>query len=187
MCCAISRLISAVAAASGLNSPLAWTITHKIALYIGRTLNDQLWLLKLACPVDIFGYNLNEYNLGLQGKNNDFFRHNDKISAFTKTLQHRRIRDLQGRIFDSSTIQDIVTRHLDLVQSIKQSINNHLMKTISSWHSRNWNNSSEATIDKKFVGGNSFEVDCSKVKTVSFFWSWVYTDWTFRLTDLLQA
>jgi len=40
--------------------------------------------------VDIFGY-FNELNLGLQGKNNDFFRHIDKISAFIKTVQQWRI------------------------------------------------------------------------------------------------
>lgn len=95
-------------------------------------LNDQLWLLKLAYLVDIFGY-LNELNLGLQGKNNDLFRHIDKISAFMKKLQHWRIRVVQGRMDMfaclselsielevtkdtwSSTIQDIVTRHLDLL------------------------------------------------------------------------
>jgi len=31
---------------------------------------------------------LNELNLGLQGKKNDFFRHIDKISAFMEALQH---------------------------------------------------------------------------------------------------
>jgi len=31
-------------------------------------LNNQLWLLKLAFLVINFGNNLNEFNLGLQGK-----------------------------------------------------------------------------------------------------------------------
>src|SRR6218665_216723 len=44
-------------------------------------------IVEKACLVDIF-WNMNELNLGLQGKNNDFFRHIDKISAFMKTLPH---------------------------------------------------------------------------------------------------
>jgi len=32
-----------------------------------------------------------------------------------KTLQHWKIRVVQGRMFDGLTIQDIVTRHLELL------------------------------------------------------------------------
>ena len=71
-------------------------------------------VVEIASLVDIFGYNMNELNLELDGKNNDFFRHIDKISAFMKTLQHWRIRVFQERMLDGSTMQDIVTRHLDL-------------------------------------------------------------------------
>ena len=103
------------------------------------------------------------------------------MSAFMKTLQHWRIRDLQGgRLFDSSTVQDIVTRHLALLQSINQSVNYCLLKTNSSWHIRNWNTVANQQ-DEKFVGAKFFW--SGLLKTVSFFFWWVYstdyTDWTF--------
>ena len=62
-------------------------------------LNAEWLLLKLAFLVDIFGY-LNELNLALKGKNNDFFQYIEKISTFMKTLQNWRIRVVQGRMFD---------------------------------------------------------------------------------------
>ena len=68
-------------------------------------------VFKIASLIDIFGY-LNELNLGLQSKNNNFLRHIDKILAFMKTLQHWSIQVVKGRMFDGSTIQDIITRQL---------------------------------------------------------------------------
>ena len=109
-------------------------------------------MLKLACLVDIFGYILNEFNLGLQGKNNDFFRYIDKVSTFMKTLQHWIIQVVQGRMFDDSTIQDIVTRHLDLLHE-------NFM--------RYFPNEMRETKHFAWVQKNPSEVNCSKLSLFS--------------------
>jgi len=82
-----------------------------------------------------------------------------------KTLQYWRIRVVQGRMFDGSTIQDIATGHLDLLhQKFMRYFPNETRETEHiEWEQ------------------NLFEVDCSKL-------SLSYEDEStlnFRLTNLL--
>jgi len=65
-----------MAAANVLNRPLVCTITHKLGPGIVSALKRSTVVVEIAYLVDIFGYNLKELNLGLQGENSSFFRHN---------------------------------------------------------------------------------------------------------------
>jgi len=76
-------------------------------------------------------------------------------------LQHWKIQVVQGRMFDGSTIQDIVTRHLDLFQE----------KFMHCSFQVKWEKQSISRGCETFWSG--------LLKTVSFFWRWVNTDWTF--------
>jgi hypothetical protein len=91
---------------------------------------DTEWLAKLAHLVDVFGA-LNDLNLTLQGRDNDIFKHSDRINAFIKKLEHWRIRVAQGRMdafsflsehlmnveheTEQAAIQTVVVGHLDLL------------------------------------------------------------------------
>ena len=99
---------------------------------LAEKFDDPHWVAKLSYLVDMFGF-LNDLNLGLQGKDNDLFRHMHKMSAFVKKLQHWRLRVGQGRMDMFSCLTDvcnlaendtdsvsaailpIITHHLDLL------------------------------------------------------------------------
>nr|XP_008016818.2 protein FAM200A [Chlorocebus sabaeus]XP_008016820.2 protein FAM200A [Chlorocebus sabaeus]XP_037846472.1 protein FAM200A [Chlorocebus sabaeus]XP_037846473.1 protein FAM200A [Chlorocebus sabaeus] len=53
--------------------------------HLANIFEDDIWVTKLAYLSDIFGI-LNEFNLKIQGKNNDIFQYLEHILGFQKTL-----------------------------------------------------------------------------------------------------